>query len=162
MLMNVKGALIQKQPPSHTIRSSSPLLFPCQYREAVTQGKWYSYIFFEYSRNNLWLKYVLSQIWFLLSLKRASIISKEWLKCKKYHWKSIYSQLAGTGTMPDWLNHVFSSSWLPHSYINSHIPDEVDYIKKKKKKSSNLASVLVGGSGTTTKSINFKSPSFSL
>lgn len=35
--------------------------------------------------------------------------------------------------MPDWLNHVFSSSWLPHSYINSHIPDEVDYIKKKKK-----------------------------
>lgn len=54
--------------------------------------------------------------------------------------------------MLEWLNYSFSTSWLPHSYSNSHILDEVDYIKKI---SSNLhASVLDGGYGTTTKPIN--------
>lgn len=33
--------------------------------------------------------------------------------------------------MPEWLNYCFSISWLPHSYNNSYIPEEVDYIKKK-------------------------------
>lgn len=34
--------------------------------------------------------------------------------------------------MPEWLNYCFSISWLPRSYNKSHIPDEVDYIKKIK------------------------------